>query len=76
MTMKFTWEDAVSVATTAPTRYRPGMVGAICGMRVIDNKQTQESFGEPLGTNLYLVEFGDGSSMEIPERLLEKDQNR
>jgi hypothetical protein len=54
----FTWGDTVVVAASAPPDMRPGDKGWVVGM-----------IERPEGTE-YTVEFGDGSSVEIPESRL------
>jgi hypothetical protein len=67
---RFTWGDTVQVSSTAPSQYRPGSLGSVCGMRIAtgDNSASMETI-EP--THLYLVEFGDGFTIEIPDLFLE-----
>jgi hypothetical protein len=55
----YDWGETVRVVTTAPEELRPGQVCCICGMREKD------------GTNLYLVEFQNGDSVEVPEAYLQ-----
>ena len=68
---RFTWGDTVRVSSTAPSQYRPGSLGAVCGMRTVTNNDSAsiEQHIEP--THLYLVEFDDGYTIEIPDLLLE-----
>lgn len=68
----FTWGDFVKVITSAPVKYRPGELGDVCGVWAIDSAENSEARGEPLGTTIYTVEFGDGTSAEIPGCYLEK----
>ena len=60
---KYDWGQEVCVATTASPSMRPGQSGSVCGMREKD------------GSHLYIIEFSDGWSTEIPEDFLceEKD---
>ena len=51
----YKWGETVRIALSAPREFRPGQVCAICGMR---------KEGE---INLYLVEFTNGDSLEVPE---------
>lgn len=55
----YDWGETVRVVTTAPEELHPGQTCAVCGMRQRE------------GTNLYLVEFQNGDSFEIPENNLE-----
>lgn len=70
MNVLFNWGDAVKVVSNAPPEYHPAHEGSVCGIRVIETANVADKFSEPVGTHLYLVEFSDGSSIEIPERLL------
>jgi hypothetical protein len=55
----YDWGETVRVVMTAPEELRPGQVCSVCGMREME------------GTNLYLVEFQNGDSLEVPENNLE-----
>lgn len=55
----------------APPEMLPGHLAAVYGMREIETGEQAKQFGRPIGTTLYLVEFGDGHSVEIPEDLVE-----
>lgn len=67
---QFTWGDSVVVARNAPQEYRPGELASVCGIREVENSQQQEEFGVPIGSTIYLIEYGDGESTEIAESLL------
>ena len=58
----FTWGDAVRVVTSAPAEYRPSSAASVVGMRL-----------DPRAENavLVLVEFGDGSTVELPSTMLQ-----
>jgi hypothetical protein len=56
---KYDWGETVRVITTAPETQRPNTLCSVCGMRNAE------------GLLLYLVEFGDGESVEIEEDKLE-----
>lgn len=64
------WGDTVRIKDGAPPVMRPGRLAAVCGMREVEIAEQASQFGCVIGTVLYLVEFGDGSSVEIPEVLL------
>lgn len=66
-----TWGDLVRVKQNASDGMRPGTLADVCGMRQVDTTAQAEEFDSPIGTTLYLVEFGDGTALEIPERFLE-----
>ena len=67
----YTWNDFVKIKTTAPSRYFPGQLAVICGMEKVHTKRLSEEFNLNIGEWLYTVEFGDGSSIEVPECYLE-----
>ena len=58
MNPKFTWGDCVQIVDNAPPQYRSGAFGSICGL---DERAAQV---------VYIVEYGDGSSCEIPEEYI------
>lgn len=63
----FNWGDPVKIKECAPIRYRPGSKGCICGIRTVDSVRVSLEFDAALKSELYLVEFGDGKSLEIPK---------
>ena len=68
---KFTWGDTVFIKKSAPSHLHPGEIVSVCSVIKIDleDVKKQPSLMEP--TWLYTVEFGDGSSIELPECYLE-----
>jgi hypothetical protein len=66
-----TWGDTVRVKHDAPTAMRPGALASVCGSRTAETTDQANHFGCAIGTTLLLVEFSDGSSLELPEALLE-----
>lgn len=66
-----TWGDTIRIKMGASTESRPGALATVCGMREVETPEQSEQFGCPIGTTLYLVEFGDGTSDEIPEEFVE-----
>ena len=69
---KFTWGETVIIKNTAPEHLHPGEIVAICSLVKIEEEDVikDPSLIEP--TWLYTVEFGDGSSMELPECYLDR----
>jgi hypothetical protein len=67
---KLTWGDAVIVKNTAPKKYNPSAVGSICGIRTIETCEESQEFCSSIGSNVYLVEFFNGYSLEIPDSFL------
>ena len=72
-TFKFDYGDSVLIRNDAPDKYKPNNRASICGMRAAENEQTAKEFGIKLYHKIYTVEFGDGSSIEIPEIYLIED---
>ena len=46
----------------------------VCGMEQVKSEKLSSEFNIKMGEWLYTVEFGDGSSIEIPEFFLERHQ--
>ncbi|MDZ7581048.1 MAG: hypothetical protein U5R30_10600 [Deltaproteobacteria bacterium] len=69
---RFTWGDTVVISASAPENYRPGELAEVCSIWEIKTEKNAIARGEPVGTFIYGVEFGDGKIMEIPKRYLEK----
>lgn len=63
--------DTVRIKNDASPAMRPGSLASVCGLRAAETAEQAKPFGCAVGTTLCLVEFGDGSSVEIPEALLE-----
>jgi len=68
--MDFKEGDAVRVIPSAPFGFRPGAGGSVCGSRLLEKETDIQHRSEAKGTRLYLVEFGDGYTTEIPDRYL------
>ena len=65
--------DAVRIRSHAPAEMRPGSFGSVCAFTLVDNDDRAKRYGYPIGTTMLLVEYGDGHAIEIPEDLLELD---
>ena len=68
---ELTWGDGVKVRSDAPACYRPAATAAVVGMRAVASGEQAVRYDTPIGTYLYLIEYSDGSAIEIPERWLE-----
>jgi hypothetical protein len=66
-----TWGDTVRVKKNATSAMRPGSLAAVCGMREVETAEQAKEFGCTIGTILYLIEYGDGDSVEIPGDFVE-----
>jgi hypothetical protein len=67
---KFTWGDAVLVKKSAPKNYHPGEFASICGMNRIITQKGADKLLCKKGEWIYIIEYEDGSSMEVPESFL------
>lgn len=69
-TFDFDWNDAVVVTDDAPAKFRPSKIAAVVGMRAVENAFQAEAAGFPIGTLLYMIEFSDGTMIEVPREYL------
>lgn len=69
----FSWGDTVEIKQSAPLQYKPGFSGCVCGIRIIDSEKVAREFNQEINSELYLIEFGDGESIEIPKTFLVPD---
>ncbi len=67
--MKFSWGETVRSKSDAPPRF--SVFGGVCGVRKVATLDEANAFDVPVGSSLYLVEAGDGSTIEVPELFLE-----
>jgi len=67
----FTWGDTIQVKPNAPTCMRPSAVAEIVGIREVETAEQAVQFDAPLGTKIYLIEFGDGNAKEVVETWIE-----
>ena len=71
---EFTWGETIRIRPTAPEHLRPGELAEVCGMWTVETEANASVRGYPIGTTIYTIEFGDGTSAEIAEQHLEKHQ--
>lgn len=67
---KYDYGEAVIISKNAPEKFLPGEFGSICAKGITDIEYPEGS-GCFIETNVYTVEYGDGSDNEIPEYYLE-----
>ena len=72
----FTWNDLVVIVASAPKPYSPGQIAVICGVEKVGSSKLSLEFNVEIGIWIYTIEFGDGSSMEIPEIYLKKYEKK
>lgn len=70
--MKYDYGGYVKVRADAPSKFRPDEIGAIVGMRTAPGSAFDLSGNE---IEVYIVEYLDGSSIEIPEPFLIPDSD-
>lgn len=64
--LKFECNENVAVAENAPAKFRPSQLAWVISGRVVENELQSQAVNYPVGTLLYLVEYMDGSSVEMP----------
>ncbi|MEM9377462.1 MAG: hypothetical protein AAGA72_14675 [Pseudomonadota bacterium] len=69
---KFTWGDTVRVTKNAPHNFEPGKIGSVCSVDLIETEIRAEQTGAEIGGYCHVVEWTDGSDIEIPAKWLEK----
>jgi len=70
---KFTWGDSVRFQSATELRERSGTLAPVCGVLTIGSPEHAASvLGGEVGATAYLIEFGDGLSVQVAEMLLEK----
>jgi hypothetical protein len=73
---KFDYGESIRISKRAPEKYHPAEIGFICGMIDRDSEEAVLAY-DCIGSGwLYTVEIFNGSSLQIPEKYLEKDDNK
>ena len=67
---RFTSGDLVVVRDDAPAHAHPGAAAEVVSVTPIETPALAMRVGFPIGTVMYLVEYGDGSDQELPEEWL------
>jgi hypothetical protein len=68
---KYDYGETVHVAASAPQPLIPGTEVAIVGMsQIVQPRKILGGIAAP-GTVAYLIEFADGSSVEVPDTYVE-----
>ncbi len=70
----YTWNDLVVIKPNAPSSYFPGQIAVVCGIEQVKSEKLSRDYDIDIGDWLYTVEFGDGSSTEVPEHYLDRHQ--
>lgn len=67
----FKYGDVVEViGNTSKKPTYPQNQGSICGISHIASEKRAQELSVPHGSAIYLIEFSDGSTIEVPESLL------
>ncbi len=66
-----TWGDTVRIKRGDSSSARPGALAEIVGLREIETPAQARQFSAPIGSKVYLIEFGDGEAMEVLEASIE-----
>ena len=74
--MQYTWGDVVTVKASAPARFRPGSTASVVALTLLETPKLAERLEVAMGTEVFTVEFGDGTAIEIPGDLLEAAGSR
>lgn len=64
--LEFGENENVVIAENAPAKFRPSQLAWVISGRVVENELQSNAVGYPVGTVLYLVEYMDGSDVEMP----------
>lgn len=70
--IRFDYGDTVRVKAQASSLSRSGQLASVCGIRIVDSDVTSKQFNSPIGSSIYLIEFNDGFTTEIPEQQIER----
>ena len=68
--LKFERNENVVVAENAPERFRPSEFAWVISERVVETELQAQAIGYPVNTMLYLIEYMDGSDVEMPGEFL------
>ena len=68
---KFTWGETIIIKKNAPIHMHPGEIASICSVIKSPPRNLANKALSSTSTWLYTVEFGDGSSIDLPESYLE-----
>ena len=69
---EFTWGDTVRVRRNAPSVFPPGKIGSVCSVDLVESQHRAKRTGAEIGEYCHVIEWRDGSDVEIPAKWLEK----
>jgi hypothetical protein len=67
---EFAQGENIMIADNAPAQFRPSALAWAISGRVVENELQAKAVGYPINTVLYLVEYMDGSDIEMPVEFL------
>ena len=67
---EFGRNENVAIAENAPAKFRPLELAWVISGRVVEDDVQAQAVGYPVNAILYLVEYADGSDVEIPGEFL------
>jgi hypothetical protein len=68
---RYDYGQTVRIVASAPASLRPGAEVAVVGMTKLDYARELLGVRHPVGTVAYLIEYADGTSVEVPEQYIE-----
>ena len=68
---RYDYGQTVRTVATVPPPIKPGTEVSIVGMTKLDHPREIFNVFYPAGTDVYLIEYADGTSVEVPEEYIE-----
>lgn len=68
---KYEYGQTVRVVASAPLSLKPGTEVAVVGMTRLDQEREVLDVRCPVGAYVYLIEYADGTSVEVQEQHIE-----
>jgi hypothetical protein len=69
--MKYDYGQAVGYKTVSESGVVSIKIASVVSITPVETADQEETFGFPIGTVMYRVEFGDGSDILVPEQELD-----
>ena len=63
---EFIRNENIIIAADAPKKFKPSQLGWVISSRIIENDIQSRAAGYSIGTIIYLIEYMDGSDIEMP----------
>ena len=68
---KYEYGQTVRLVASAPTSLKPGTTVAVVGMTRLDQERKFFNVRCFVGADVYLIEYADWTSLEVPEQYIE-----